>query len=96
MPDDDAAAPHTDAMQLGLGVELIEGVVHLTIRGTLGPDDTVARVPISPALARFLASQLLGAAKVADPDGHAEIVEAIGREVEWHQVLTNLPPDDGH
>jgi len=67
-------------MTFRLAVERAGDVVHLVLRGTLGAEQATVPVPLTPAAARALASQLLGAAAAADPAGHEQILQAIADE----------------
>lgn len=74
-----------------LAVDLREDMVLVVIRTTSeGTEDARIELPIQPALARALASKLLGAAKAVDPAGHDAVIAGI-REVVAAAVLGAMP-----
>lgn len=78
MPAADSSQPELSA---ALDVELVNGAVFVALKiDVAGAEASTVRIGVSPALARYLASRLLGAAAVADPDGHQKILDQISDE----------------
>lgn len=66
-----------------------DGGVHLAI----GTGDDIKVLPLEPAAARLLASQLLQAARAVDPQGHADAAMALARE--GMELLATMQPGGG-
>jgi hypothetical protein len=66
-----------------------DGAVHPTI----GTGEEIHAMPLAPATARLLASQLLQAARVVDPQGHADAAMALAQE--GVELLAAMQPARG-
>lgn len=74
-----------------VGVALVEGTVTLTLAAA---DEARVLLPVTPEFARWLASQLLGAAKAADPAGHTAILDELAKFVQAHDALISMDFDE--
>ncbi|HWI20361.1 MAG TPA: hypothetical protein VNT81_21550 [Vicinamibacterales bacterium] len=79
-------------LNLRIGIERRDNVIHLVVRSVDQPDDAAIALPLSPDLARGIATDLYDAARDVDPVGHERLIRGLLSDVAHSLALAVTPP----